>query len=89
MAVTLTHELQPGAPVNLVTAFPLATDTRYILGVVGPGHVRLREGGANAPTDLTYYHSVPAGGQLGLAPDGDPIWAWAVGGPARLVATPA
>ena len=76
------------APADLVAALSLVVGDSYICEVVaGNAAVRLFEGGATAPTDLSYYHAVLPGaaGRLGVKPAaGSPVWVWAPS-PSRLV----
>ena len=74
------------APADLVAALSLAPGNSYICEVVaGNAAVRLFEGGATAPTDLSYYHVILPAGRLGVKPAaGSPVWVWAPS-PSRLV----
>lgn len=49
--------------------------------------VRLFEGGANPPTDRSYFHAVRAGFPLGVKPAAnEKVWVWS-DSPSRLVVT--
>ena len=86
---TLPFAVAGGAPVDLVGALNLAVGTSYIVEVVaGNPSVRLFDGGADAPADLSYYHVILPGaaGRLGVKPAAfTPIWmlewdAFSIGG---------
>ena len=77
-------------PTDLVAALSLTVGTSYIVETVpGSPPVRLFEGGASAPADLSYFHVIQSGaaGRLGVTPATDvPIWVWSTA-PSRLVVT--
>ena len=87
---TLSLAVAGGAPVDLVDALGLIVGTSYIVEVViGNPSVRLFDGGADAPADLSYYHVVLPGaaGRIGVKPAAStPIWIWSEK-PSRLVVT--
>ena len=88
---SLTLAVTGGAPVDLVGALGLTDGASYVLEVViGSPSVRLFEGGASAPTDLSYFHVILPGaaGRIGVKPVAStPIWIWSGGKPSRLVVT--
>ena len=87
---SLTLAVTGSAPVDLVGALGLTEGAAYIAEVViGNPPVRLFEGGASAPADLSYYHVILPGavGRIGVKPVAStPIWIWS-GKPSRLVVT--
>ena len=82
--MTDTYAVAFGAATDLVAALGLSTNDgdAYILEVPqGNPAVRLFEGGASAPTDLSYFHTIQPGRALGIrARPGDPIWVWTTAG---------
>lgn len=88
--MTLTYAVTV-EPTDLVAALSLTVGTSYLVEVVaGNPPVRMFEGGAAAPSDRSYFHTVQPGtdGRLGITPATDvTVWVWATG-PSRLVVTP-